>query len=208
MAKPWCPQATTIIQQIAPANIEILESGLTALLTSPKHYQTKFLCHFHPMIEIEGEVISNLTLNYSLTTMKKLASSAGVFFGSANVFARESAMLKPKHPPLGLLFLLSPIFHCHKIKDGSYNTTNTNKVSLTQNTPRWPAKLKIFVYGLGACIIALKHHWSRPPWIQWHTERASAPQVYQYKITQSTGMATQMQLKVLFGTKSHVRPDF
>ena len=35
-----------------------------------------------------------------------------------------------------LLFLLSPIFHCHKIKDGGYNNiTNTNKVSLTQNTP-------------------------------------------------------------------------
>jgi len=30
-------------------------------------------------------------------------------------FARESAMLK------GLLFLLCPIFHCHKIKDGGYN---------------------------------------------------------------------------------------
>ena len=28
------------------------------------------------------------------------------------------------------------------------------------------------------------------------------------KITQSTGMATQMQLKVLFGRKSHGRPDF
>ena len=27
--------------------------------------------------------------------MKKLACSAGVFFGSANAFVRESAMLKP-----------------------------------------------------------------------------------------------------------------
>ena len=36
----------------------------------------------------------------------------------------------------GLLFLLSPIFHCHKIKDGRYNNiTNTNKVSPTQNMP-------------------------------------------------------------------------
>ena len=35
-----------------------------------------------------------------------------------------------------------------------------------------------------------------------------APQVHQYKITQSTGMGTQMQLKVLFGRKSHGRPDF
>ena len=88
--------STTIIQQIAPANIEILVRGLSALLTSRKHYQTKFLCHFHPIIEIESEAISNLTLKYSLTTMKKLACSAGVLFGSANDFVRESAMLKPK----------------------------------------------------------------------------------------------------------------
>ena len=44
-------------------------------------------------------------------------------------------LLSPSHLPLGLLFLLSPIFHCHKIKDGGYNNTNTNKVSPTQNTP-------------------------------------------------------------------------
>ena len=31
--------------------------------------------------------------------------------------------------------------------------------------------------------------------------RLSAPQAYQCKIIQSTGMATQMQLKVLFGKK-------
>ena len=39
-------------------------------------------------------------------------------------------------------------------------------------------------------------------------DRASAPQAYQCKTTQSTGMGTQMQLKVLFGRKSHGRPDF
>ena len=34
------------------------------------------------------------------------------------------------------LFLLSPSFHCHKIKDGGYNNImNTNKVSPTKNTP-------------------------------------------------------------------------
>ena len=45
--------------------------------------------------------------------------------------------------------------------------------------------------------------------ITWpYIDRPSAPQVYQCKITQSTGMATQMQLKVLFGRKSHGRPDF
>ena len=33
-------------------------------------------------------------------------------------------------------YFYSPIFHCHKIKDGGYNNiTNTNKVSPTQNMP-------------------------------------------------------------------------
>ena len=49
-------------------------------------------------------------------------------------------LLSPSHSPYGLLFLLSPIFHCHKIKDGGYNNTNTNKVSPTQNTPALQAK--------------------------------------------------------------------
>ena len=44
-------------------------------------------------------------------------------------------LLSPSHLPLGLLFLLSPIVHCHKIKDGGYNNTNTSKVSPTQYTP-------------------------------------------------------------------------
>ena len=38
-------------------------------------------------------------------------------------------LLSSSHLPQGLLFLFSPIFHCHKIKDGGYNnTTNSNKV--------------------------------------------------------------------------------
>ena len=46
-----------------------------------------------------------------------IACSAGVLIGCANVFARESAMLKlPKRG-------LSPIFLCHKIKDGGYIET-------------------------------------------------------------------------------------
>ena len=40
------------------------------------------------------------------------------------------------------------------------------------------------------------------------SDRPSAPQAYQCKITQSTGISTHMQLKVLFGRKSHGRPDF
>ena len=36
----------------------------------------------------------------------------------------------------------------------------------------------------------------------------SARQAYQCKIIQSTGMATEKQLNVLFGKKSHGRPDF
>ena len=40
------------------------------------------------------------------------------------------------------------------------------------------------------------------------SDRLSTPLAYQRKITQSTGMVTQMQLKVLFGRKSYGRPDF
>jgi len=32
-----------------------------------------------------------------------------------------------------LLFLLSPIFLCHKIKDGGYNNMNNSKLSPAQN---------------------------------------------------------------------------
>ena len=54
-------------------------------------------------------------------------NQSGIFFGRANLFARESAML---------VFLLSPIFLCLKIKDGEYNSKNINKqLSPAQNTP-------------------------------------------------------------------------
>ena len=73
----------------------------------------------------------------SAPTADLLACSTGVFFGRANVFARESAMLKlQKRRGNGSLFLLSPIFLCHKIKDGGYDNTNINKqLSPPQNTP-------------------------------------------------------------------------
>ena len=61
-----------------------------------------------------------------------LACSAGVFFGRANFFALENAML---------LCLLSLIFLRHKIKDGGYNNTNINKqLSPAQNTPALQAR--------------------------------------------------------------------
>ena len=44
-------------------------------------------------------------------------------------------LLSPQHLPQGLIFLLSPIFLCYKIKDSGYNTTNINKLSPAQNTP-------------------------------------------------------------------------
>ena len=44
---------------------------------------------------------------------------------------------------LGLLFILYPIFHCHKIKDGGYNNTNTNKVPPTQNMPALQARTNL-----------------------------------------------------------------
>ena len=46
-----------------------------------------------------------------------------------------------------------------------------------------------------------EHTSERPP------PRPSAPQAYQCKITQSTGMATQMELEV-FGEKLRGHPDF
>ena len=48
------------------------------------------------------------------------------------------------------------------------------------------------------------------PYTDRPTESLFAPKVYQWKIIQSIGMATEMQLKVLFGKKSHgpVRLDF
>ena len=72
----------------------------------------------------------------SAPTADLLACSAGVFFGRANVFAREKRHVEiPKKRGNALLFLLSPIFLCHKIKDGGYNNTNINKqLSPAQNT--------------------------------------------------------------------------
>ena len=73
------------------------------------------------------------TLYTALVNKQHLACSAGVFFERAicsrkrhvETSRREEEMGRVK----GLLFLLSPIFHCHKIKDGGYNNiTNTNKV--------------------------------------------------------------------------------
>ena len=62
----------------------------------------------------------------------KRSGEREVFFSSLPL---PPFLLSPSHLPLRLLVLLSPIFYCHKIKDGGYNNTNTNKVSPTQNTP-------------------------------------------------------------------------
>ena len=86
------------------------------------------------------EQISRREVFRQLRSFTNIACSAGVFFERAicsrkrhvETSRREEEMGRVK----GLLFLLSPIFHCHKIKDGGYNNiTNTNKVSPTQNTP-------------------------------------------------------------------------
>ena len=66
---------------------------------------------------------------------------AGVFFSPLPL---PPFLLLPLYLLWGLIFLLSPIFHCHKIKDGNYsNITNTNKVSPTQNTPALQAAWEI-----------------------------------------------------------------
>ena len=73
----------------------------------------------------------------------RVACSAGVFFGRVNVFARESAWL---------LFLLSPIFLCQKIKDGGNNNTNMNKLSPTQNTPGLQASPRATLHNVRASV--------------------------------------------------------
>ena len=65
-----------------------------------------------------------------------VACSAGVFFERAICSRKRHVETSRREEEMELLFLLSPIFHCHKIKDGGYNNiTNTNKVSPNQNTP-------------------------------------------------------------------------
>ena len=66
-------------------------------------------------------------MNFDIHITLKVACSAGVFFGRANV----------------LIFLLSLIFLRHN-KDGGYNSTNINKqLSPAQNTPALQATLKV-----------------------------------------------------------------
>ena len=61
---------------------------------------------------------------YAITL--SVARSAGVFFGRANVFAPESAMLKLKREEkMGGGGESKEVGH--KIKDGGYNNTNINK---------------------------------------------------------------------------------
>ena len=51
------------------------------------------------------------------------------------VGARASLNGRKKKMARRKVVLLSPIFLCHKIKDGGYNNTNINKLSPDQNTP-------------------------------------------------------------------------
>ena len=99
------------------------------------------------------EQISRREVFRQLRSFTNIACSAGVFFERAicsrkrhvETSRREEEMGRVK----GLLFLLSPIFHCHKIKDGGYNNiTNTNKVSPTQNTPALQAITNKSIIGL------------------------------------------------------------
>ena len=69
---------------------------------------------------------------------RTMISGRRIFFSP---LALPPFLLSPSHLPLGLLFLLSPIFHCHKIKDGGYNNRTQTTVSPTQNTPALQAKL-------------------------------------------------------------------
>ena len=98
-----------------------------------------------------------LTVNWQASIYFPMPHQSGAPFASVRSFPKEqwyragvffsplplpSFLLSLSHLPQGLLFLLSPIFHCHKIKDGGYNNiTNTNRVSPTQNTPAMQARL-------------------------------------------------------------------
>ena len=73
-----------------------------------------------------------------------VACSAGVFFGRA-ICSRKRHVETSRREER---FVLSPIFHCHKIKDGGYNNItncNRNKVSPTQNTPTLQATVNVTV---------------------------------------------------------------
>ena len=70
----------------------------------------------------------------------------------------DKITLLPLHLLWGLIFPLSPIFHCHKIKDGNYsNITNTNKVSPTQNTPALQAAWEINCVSKSVQVVNIKN---------------------------------------------------
>ena len=54
-----------------------------------------------------------------------------------------------------IVAFLSPIFLCHKIKDGGYNNTNMNKLSPTQNTPALQANFYPTI--LTICNVGITH---------------------------------------------------
>ena len=90
-----------------------------------------------------------------------IVCSAGDLFGRA-ICSRNRHAETSSHIPQGLLFLVSPIFHCHKIKDGGYNNiTNTNKVSPTQNTPALQAKCLMEWKPVNSRLINIRGRWKQ-----------------------------------------------
>ena len=102
-------------------------------------------------------------LIWGLNSNFLLACSAGVLSLSAQ-FTRESATSRSEEEMgrvKSILFLLSPIFLCHKIKDGGYNNiTNTNKVSPTQNTPALQSKWSVSTDSETTELRARKNEWN------------------------------------------------
>ena len=85
--------------------------------------------------------------------------------------------------------------------------TTTSLMPCQWTSPALPARNEIFIHSTMRFNHGLDIRENLV--ITWpYFDRPSAPQAYQCKITQSTGMATQMQLKVLFGRKSQGCPDF
>ena len=147
--------STTIIQQIAPANIEILVRGLSALSHFSKTLPNKIYLSLSSYnrnrewsnFKLDPKVQLNHNEKISLQCRRFVRERKWFCSRKRHVETEEGRKWVPSHLPLGLLFLLSPIFHCNKIKDGGYNSTNTNKVSPTQNTPALQAMKKSKVTG-------------------------------------------------------------
>ena len=105
------------------------------------------------------------------------------------------SFFRPRTHLNGYYFCVSPIFHCHKIKDGGYNNTNTNKVSPTQNTPALQAKKRPFSLPLHSLVRSRETHFARP-------NRRACSQATYHGNTHITVTAVQIEIRATCHTQS------